>query len=44
MVIGLEEGKQNLSAFTPNRKFEEGDIIWLVGEQESINALSEVNV
>ena len=44
MVIGLEEGKQNLSAFPPNRKFEEGDIIWLVGEQESLNALSEVNV
>ena len=44
MVIGLEEGKQNLSAYPPNRKFEEGDIIWLVGEQESLNALSEVNV
>ena len=42
MVIGLEEGKQNLSAFPPNRKFEEGDIIWLVGEQESLNALSKV--
>ena len=44
MVIGLEEGKQNLSAYPPNRKFEEGDIIWLVGEQESLNAISEVNV
>ena len=42
MVIGLEEGKQNLSAFPPNRKFEEGDIIWLVGEQESLDALSKV--
>jgi len=31
MVIGLEEGKQNLSPFPPNRKFEEGDIIWVVG-------------
>ena len=41
MVIGLEEGKQNLSAFPPNRKFQEGDIIWVVGEQESLDALIE---
>ena len=39
MVIGLEEGKQNLSTFPPNRKFREGDIIWVVGEQESLDAL-----
>ena len=39
MVIGLEEGKQNLSPFPPNRKFEEGDIIWVVGERESLDAL-----
>ena len=39
MVIGLEEGKQNLSAFPPNRKFKEGDIIWVVGEEESLDAL-----
>ena len=42
MVIGLEEGKQNLSAFPPNRKFREGDIIWVVGEQESLDALFQV--
>ena len=39
MVVGLEEGKENLSPFKPNRKFQEGDIIWIVGEQESLNAL-----
>ena len=42
MVIGLEEGKQNLSAFPPNRKFKEGDIIWVVGEEESLNALFQL--
>ena len=42
MVIGLEEGKQNLSAFPPNRKFKEGDIIWVVGEQESLDALLQL--
>ena len=39
MVVGLEDGKQNLSSFRPNRKVEEGDIIWVVGERESLDAL-----
>ena len=39
MVVGLEEGKENLSSVNPKRRFEEGDIIWVVGEQESLNAL-----
>ena len=42
MVIGLEEGKQNLSAFPPRRKSQEGDIIWVVGEQESLDALLSI--
>ena len=42
MVIGLEEGKQNLSPFPPNRKFKEGDIIWVVGEEEALDALFQV--
>ena len=39
MVVGLEEGKESLSRFEPSRKFQAGDIIWVVGEQESLNAL-----
>ena len=39
MVIGLEEGKENLSPVSPKRRFEEGDIIWIVGEEESLQAL-----
>ena len=39
MVIGLEEGKENLSPVNPKRPFQEGDIIWVVGEQQSLNAL-----
>ena len=39
MVVGLEEGKENLSPFPPNRCFQEGDIIWVVGEEESLQAL-----
>jgi Kef-type K+ transport systems, membrane components len=39
MVIGLEEGKENLSSVSPTRRFQEGDIIWIVGEEESLQAL-----
>ena len=39
MVVGLEEGKENLSSFSATRKFQEGDIIWVVGEEESLKAL-----
>ncbi|MBR4921006.1 MAG: cation:proton antiporter [Prevotella sp.] len=39
MVIGLEEGKENLSPVSPTRRFQEGDIIWIVGEEESLQAL-----
>ncbi|MBR2151268.1 MAG: cation:proton antiporter [Prevotella sp.] len=41
MVIGLEEGKENLSPVNPKRPFQEGDIIWVVGEQESLEALMQ---
>jgi len=39
MVIGLEEGKERLSPFKPTRRFEEGDIIWVVGEEEALRTL-----
>ena len=39
MVVGLEEGKESLSAYKPTRKFEEGDIIWVVGEQDDLDNL-----
>jgi len=39
MVVGIEEGKENLSQPAPHRKFSKGDIIWVVGEEESLEAL-----
>ena len=39
MVVGMEEGKENLSSVGAKRRFEEGDILWIVGEQEALDAL-----
>ena len=39
MVVGIEEGKENLSPVHPNRRFVEGDIIWVVGEEDSLNTI-----
>ncbi len=39
MVVGLEEGKKNLSPFSPKRRFQEGDIIWIVGEVDALQQL-----
>lgn len=39
LVVGLEEGKENLSQPDPNRKFVEGDIVWVVGEEEALDRL-----
>jgi CPA2 family monovalent cation:H+ antiporter-2 len=39
MVVGIEEGKENLSPIHPTRRFREGDIIWVVGEEESLKTL-----
>ena len=43
MVVGLEEGKENLSNVNPKRKFQEGDILWVVGEQDALDALMKTN-
>ena len=43
MVIGIEEGKENLSPVDPSRKLEKDDIIWIVGEEEDIKRFNENN-
>ena len=40
MVVGIEEGKENLSPVHPNRRFVEGDIIWVVGEETALNTIA----
>ena len=34
MVVGVEEGQKNLTMINPNRRFEVGDILWVVGEEK----------
>ena len=40
MVVGLEEGEENLTAMSPARRFEKGDIIWIVGEEDDLKRIS----
>lgn len=39
MVVGIEEGQESFTEVNPARKFEKGDIIWIVGEEQSLNTL-----
>lgn len=39
MVVGVEEGQEKLTMISPSRCFEKGDIIWLVGEEHSLQQL-----
>ena len=43
MVVGIEEGKENLSLVDPSRKLHEGDVIWIVGEEEDLERINENN-
>ena len=41
MVVGLEEGRENLTRVLPTRVFKKGDIIWLVGEEADLLKIQE---
>ncbi len=43
MVVGVEEGQENLTMMDPKRTFEKGDIVWVVGEEDSLTRLFEAN-
>ncbi len=36
MVVGVEEGQQDITIISSDRLFEQGDILWVVGEAEDI--------
>jgi monovalent cation:H+ antiporter-2, CPA2 family len=39
MVVGLEEGRENLTHVSPTRVFKKGDIIWIVGEEADLKRI-----
>ena len=41
MVVGLEEGLENLTKIAPTRTFEKGDILWIVGEESDLQKIME---
>lgn len=43
MVVGREEGKENLSMVGPAYKFRLGDILWIVGEEDALKRVQEAN-
>ena len=43
MVVGREEGKENLSMVGPSYKMRLGDILWIVGEDEALRRLQDAN-
>jgi len=43
MVVGLDEGKENLTLIEPSYCLTPGDVIWIVGEQSAIDHFCQNN-
>ena len=43
MVVGREEGKENLSMVSSTYRLRLGDIVWIVGEEASLQSLKLAN-
>lgn len=43
MIVGVEEGRENLSLFDPSRVLCENDILWIVGEQDDVDRINKDN-
>ena len=43
MVVGREEGHENLSMVGTSYRFKLGDIVWIVGEEDALERLREAN-
>lgn len=39
MVVGLEEGQENLTKIAPSYVFQKGDILWIVGEESDLQKI-----
>ena len=41
MVVGLEEGRENLTKISPTYIFKKNDILWIVGEENDLRRIIE---
>ena len=41
MVVGLEEGKEQLSMVSPKYRFRQGDVVWIVGERDNLSRIEK---
>ena len=39
MVVGVDEGQQNLTLITPSRCLQAGDVLWVVGEEKDLERI-----
>ena len=39
MVVGVDEGQQNLTLITPSRCLQVGDVLWVVGEEKDLERI-----
>ena len=39
MVVGVDEGQQNLTLITPSRSLQAGDVLWVVGEEKDLERI-----
>ena len=42
MVVGIEEGQRHLTMVNPSHVFRAGDIVWMVGERQSLATLTTI--
>jgi len=41
MIIGIDRDGESITSFTPDFRFEEGDVVWLAGEKDKLNSFAE---
>ena len=43
MLVGLDEGEKNLATIAPTYRFELGDVLWIVGEEQNVKGILQAN-
>lgn len=41
MIIGIDRKNESITQFTPDFRFEAGDVLWLAGEKDKLNSFSD---